>query len=315
MDNFLGRLLADPSQMGARGFGTAQPANAAPTDGMALPDMMGGINDSLAHNQAQVQAQAQQRQQSGRKPENFLGRLMGAIADGLLTQAGHQPVYAPRMREKRIGQVMRNYATDPEGAIREMMEIDPGKGLELLKMQARPEIERVGNTLGMVDPAKRSYEPFYTAPEPFENYARSLGLQPGTPEYGEAIREYRAGTWNDQGVQGRMMVQQPRLDVTRENNERSTSTSRANNIRSTNASRANNERSTTTSRDNNIRSTGQSNANSVRTSETARRGQDLRSTIKGRKVGGQLVSGNEPMAKDAQGRPMVVRGGKWVVVE
>lgn len=110
------------------------------------------------------------------------------------------------------------------------------------QLALQPKMEQVGNTLGMFDPSSLSYNPIYTAPpapQPFETYAKSLDLVPGTQEYYDAIKEYRAGTWNDEGVAGRQAVQQPRLDQSNTNNVRSTGTSRANNIRTNETSRSN----------------------------------------------------------------------------
>lgn len=164
--------------------------------------------------------------------------VLGAVSDGLLAYSGRPTMFAPLRARQMEQEEERNFAREKLDA---QLEADRLESL-------RPKFEQIGNTGGMFDPTTMSYNPIFTAPQPFEIYAQSLGLQPGTDAYREAIQEYRAGTWGEEGVAGRLAVQAPRLEVSRENNIRSTSTSRGNNIRSN----------------------SQSNVNSVRSAETAR---------------------------------------------
>lgn len=180
------------------------------------------------------------------------GIIADAIAGGFGGKGGFAPAYQATQDANR-----------EERLYREKVAAERAERMD-------PRLEQVGNTIGWADPGASSYKPFYTAPQPFELYARSLGLKPGTPEYAEAVKEYRAGTWNDVGVDGRLIVQAPRLDVSRENNIRSTGTSRENSVRSTGQSNTNNLRSTGASRENSIRSTGQSNINNQRSTDTSR---------------------------------------------
>lgn len=64
--------------------------------------------------------------------------------------------------------------------------------------------QQVGGSLVQYNPQSGGYDTLFRDPEPFENYAASLNLQPGTPEYMDAIRNYRLGSWSDDAVAARM---------------------------------------------------------------------------------------------------------------
>jgi hypothetical protein len=97
-------------------------------------------------------------------------------------------------------------------AHQEQAQLEDQRGYDRQKWQAElaakreealaPKVEQVGNTLGMFNPATRTFETVFQAPEAFQTYANSLGAAPGTEEYEDAIREFRAGTWNPTGVDG-----------------------------------------------------------------------------------------------------------------
>lgn len=197
------------------------------------------------------------------------------------------------------------------------------------RLAMQPSMEHVGNTLGMFDPSAMSYNPIYTAPDapqPFEAYASSLGLTPGTPEYYDAIKEYRAGTWNNEGVAGRLTVQQPRLDQSNTNNLRTTGTSRDNNIRSNATSRANNHYSV------DHRGTGghgplgskpptpttviggimdkQARGEPLTASEQSTL-KDYRTHYKPQR-GAPQIGPNEAVAHGPNGQTLIVRNGQWI---
>lgn len=91
-------------------------------------DMMSGINQALASNQAQ-----QPTQKPGRipgTPKPFLHAL-GMIGDALIQWRGGQPVYQPWVRQQQTSAAMGNYLDDPEGAIRALMAVDPQTAIQL----------------------------------------------------------------------------------------------------------------------------------------------------------------------------------------
>ena len=185
--------------------------------------------------------------------------VLGIAGDAIVGAHGGQPVFGPMMARRRLAKQEHEY--DLEKFNRE---------LELKRQDAlRPRPEQVGNTIGMFDPGGLSFNPIFTAPSPPEQYASALGHKPGTPEFAQAVQDYRLGTYSDPAMQNRLTLedvryqnrdalQDQRLGVTRRgqdlthrdrqdtirqsdtNNRRSTSTSRENNIRSTDTSRENN---------------------------------------------------------------------------
>lgn len=180
-----------------------------------LPDYMAGINQAFADNQALAQQQPQKRKFDVGK---FLLSWAGHLGDNLTGN----PVYSKQLLQR----------AEQENLERWYERKRQDEMADWQKKQRLPRPEQVGGTIGIFDPSTLSYNPVWQEPQPFEAYARSLGYQPGTNEYHEAIREYRAGTWNPAGVEGRLTVQAPRLEQSNTNNIRSTGTSRENNIRS-----------------------------------------------------------------------------------
>lgn len=202
-------------------------------------DEAGGIGAALAANETMGEGG-----HKGLFPGKDWKALAGIIGDGLMAYGGMQPTFGPGLARRREAEKQMEFDREKWAAE------EAAKSAERLQ----PKFEQIGNTGGLWNPATNSYEPIYTAPQPFEIYARQFG-EPGSDEYFKALEDYRAGTWNDQGVAGRLTVQLPRLQQ----------------------SDINNRRSTGVSRENNIRSTGQSDTNSRRTANTQRRGQDIRS--------------------------------------
>lgn len=121
-----------------------------------------------------------------------------------------------------------------------------------------------------------------------EQYADSLGLQRGTPQWANAAKDYVLKGNGPTAFGFDQQLQDARLRQSDTNNLRSTSTSRENNIRTT-----------STSRDNNVRST-----------ETSRAVAEIRGR-RGR--GGRVSGGNQARAVDpATGRAAILKGGVWV---
>lgn len=205
-----------------------------------LPDYMAGIDRALADNQAIA------AQRHWDKPKfnfgNFLMNWAGFLGDELTKN----PAFANSLKDKSQMQRL-----EKEMLLRWQLEQEAER-----RKRLSPRPEQVGSTLGVFDPSSLRFQEVFRDPSEPERYAIAQGLKPGTDEFIAAMREYRAGTWGPQGVQGRLTVQQPRLEQSNTNNIRSTSTSRENNIRS----------NQTTRRGQNM------------TDSRVRRGQDLRGT-------------------------------------
>lgn len=226
-----GETLADGTKAAIPNWGAMLPGAV----GEAPFGQMGAdMRDALARNAMQERPKPKIL---GMDRDTF-AKILGVVGDAITGANGGQPIFAPAYMRQRELQQQQEFDRERWAA-----------ELEAKRQSAlAPRIEQVGNTLGWVDPSASSFSPIFTAPEEFEIFARQSGFEPGTPEYIDAIREYRAGTWGPQGVQGRLTVQQPRLDVSERNNIRSTSTSRENSIRSTGQSDTNSRRSAETTR-------------------------------------------------------------------
>ena len=160
----------------------------------AIPGM-DDINQALAANTALGQQKKDHR-------NKVLGDVAGGVAaaiNGYLAAMGN-PAGVEGLRNMHEMQMQRQK--------------DAAQLAEEQAKLSSPRIEQVGDSLGYLDPSAGTFSPIFRDPQPFEAYATSLGYQPGTPEYLQAIEDYRAGTYGDAGVQGRLAVQAPRLDVT-----------------------------------------------------------------------------------------------------
>jgi hypothetical protein len=155
-----------------------------------------------------------------------------------------------------------------------------------------------------------------------EQFAASVGLQPGTPAYNDAIQNYELKAYgpNAQDMLGQRLKSQQALAAGHD------ATSAANNIRSTQTSASNNRYSVD-------RRVGGGRGPHAPTPSTViggimakqASGQPLtpseQNTLREYRThykpqrGAVQISPNEAMAHDAHGRPMVVRGGKWVYTD
>lgn len=250
-------------------------------------DEAGDIGAALAANEAMGD-----KGHKGLFPGKDWKVIAGIIGDAMMAYGGMQPTFGPGLARRREAEAQQEFDREKWAAQQAAESAD----------RLRPKFEQIGNTGGLWNPATNSYEPIYTAPQPFEIYARQFG-EPGSDEYFKALEDYRAGTWNDQGVAGRLTVQGPRLEQSNTNNIRSTSTSRDNNIRSTGTSRGNSIRSTGQSNANSLRTTNQSNVNSERTDRRVRDSAGFR---------GRGGRGGAATAVGPNGQRIVVRNGRWV---
>lgn len=58
------------------------------------------------------------------------GNILGAFKDAFLTQAGRDPIYAPKLLQQRESEALENYNTDPTGALDKLMMVDPGAAMK-----------------------------------------------------------------------------------------------------------------------------------------------------------------------------------------
>lgn len=65
------------------------------------------------------------------------GNILGILGDAFLTQAGHAPRYAPRLREARESEALAGFFENPQTAIERLMDISPDKALAQHQNQAK----------------------------------------------------------------------------------------------------------------------------------------------------------------------------------
>lgn len=112
------------------------------------------------------------------KKKGFDWRMLaGIVGDGLLGAAGQPGVYGPAMYRERQARADQQ---------RQLAEISLRSRLDA----AKPDYFTVNNDRVRYDPTTGATETLYTAPEDFDRYARSLGAEPGTPEYDRLAQDY-----------------------------------------------------------------------------------------------------------------------------
>jgi len=142
-------------------------------------------------------------------------------------------------------------------------------------------------------PSNGMTTPIYTGRTELERYADNFGDR-GTDAWKSAAQDWRLRGGGPTAYEFRDRLQDQRLNQSDTNNRRTTGTSAANNVRNNATSRANNTATNATSRANN------SDTNAVRMK------------LRGKRIGGIPITNDEPIAKGADGRPLVVRNGRWV---
>ena len=106
--------------------------------------------------------------------------LAGIVGDGLLGAAGQPGVYGPWKREQAKQQSEQQF--------------------ELAKALMQNKLPKtVGNSL-VQQGEDGQYHSVYSDPEPFESFATAQGYTPGTPEYAQAVKNYRLGAWSSDAV-------------------------------------------------------------------------------------------------------------------
>lgn len=104
-------------------------------------------------------------------------RAAGILGDALLGAAGQPGQYGPAMYRERAAKADQQ---------RQLAEITLRSRLDA----AKPDYFTAGNDRVRFDPTTGATETLYTAAEEFDTYARSLGAEPGTPEYDRLVQDY-----------------------------------------------------------------------------------------------------------------------------
>lgn len=128
--------------------------------------------------------------------------MLGVLADMLAGAAGREGPYATMMAEQRRLDALNSREDAQWQREREAKRADA----------MMPRVEEVGGAVGMLDPSRQSFEPFYTTPQPFERYAVAQGFRPGTPEYARAVEDYRLGSWSDPAMENRLELEGTRTE-------------------------------------------------------------------------------------------------------
>lgn len=131
---------------------------------------------------------------------NKLGRgqlIAGILADMLAGATGREAQFAPMMLRRQEQEAARQ-----SEEVRWQRDRDAKR--EDLMM---PRVEEVGGAVGMLDPQRQRFDPFYSTPQPFERYAAAQGFQPGSPEYARAVEDYRLGSWSDPAMENRLELE------------------------------------------------------------------------------------------------------------
>lgn len=111
---------------------------------------------------------------------------LAAVGDGLVAHNGGTPWATRSLAQQRNDQQQR--LQDAAAQLAEWRYKDFARQNEADLGAAAP--FTLGNDRVVYDPATGQAQSIWTAPEEFELYAEELGLQPGTPEYFEAVEDY-----------------------------------------------------------------------------------------------------------------------------
>lgn len=274
-----------------RGAGSAKPAELLPVsaDGSKpLADYSHNAND-IASNMPTI-APAHHNKIDWQ-------RIAGIVGDALLGASGQPGVYAPAMRE------------------RQKMEAEQQFELSKLSLQQHNPRE-VGHSL-IQQGADGKYQTLFSEPEPFESYAQAQGLQPGTPEYADQVKNYRLGAWSDEAVAAKTgfagyrydrmgQMQDDRLRTSRRNTDVRVGASTANNMRTTGA----------TTRGQDLSHQDRSAGMNLRHQDHVRQQDMIDSRVRGsasyQGTGGRHGGGAPAMAVGPNGHHIIVQNGRWV---
>lgn len=126
------------------GLGSALGAPLTPDQLAALPYVNLPQQPQQAQPQPQAPPQVQPQPQAQGRPAGSPSKFrnfLGALGDALLVAHGEQPLYQQRVKDQETQSALRNYLTDPNGAIAALMKIDPKTGINLLAANAKAKQE------------------------------------------------------------------------------------------------------------------------------------------------------------------------------
>ncbi|WP_137871044.1 hypothetical protein [Sphingopyxis sp. 2PD] len=115
---------------------------------------------------------------NGKGKKGIDWRMIAGIAgDALLGAAGQPGIYGPNMWR------LRQQQAEHQDRIAQMRE------QARIKL-AEPDYATVNNRRVRIDPTTGRADVLYEAPQDFEDYAASLGAEPGTPEFERLVQDY-----------------------------------------------------------------------------------------------------------------------------
>lgn len=162
-------MSAAPPMRAIRGIFGSTPSDAMP---QLASDSLPMLSDKIANRGAPMP------DANGMGKKGFDWRMLaGIIGDGLLGAAGQPGVYGPAMFKRRQDEM--NHAQ----RLAEMREQARIKAAE-------PDYATVNNRRVRIDPTTGQADVLYQAPQDFEDYAASLGAEPGSPEYDRLVQDY-----------------------------------------------------------------------------------------------------------------------------
>lgn len=225
-----------------------------------------------------------------RKP-GFLGKggagwgILGAIGDGLSAYGGQRGTFLPALLDQQ-------HEANEENRFERRL---AAENEERRRKALDPRMEQVGNTIGWLDPSGAgSYHPIFTAPSPAEQFASARGYEPGTPDYQQAVEDYRLGSWSGPAMEARQSLEGTRFD---------------------NRETLQGERLSTSRRNTDVRASATRHGQ-ILGDVRGRRGQDMNDARVRASAGfqgrGRHGSGGAGAKAMLNGRPIVVRNGAWV---
>lgn len=123
--------------------------------------------------------------------------VLGALADGMAGAVGMQPTYGPNKTRQRHQQAEWERLDAQRRQDRAWAEQDRDAKL------AQPQYFMSGRDRVMFDPTTGEAQKVYDGPADFEEYADSLGLEPGSEEYNDAKRDYVLRSNGPTALEGR----------------------------------------------------------------------------------------------------------------
>lgn len=163
----LGQTLANRGMFGSSPAIPPQITDAPGSLGAAM------LSDKIGNRGAPPMADA-----NGNGKKGFDWRMLaGIVGDGLLGLNGQAGVYGPAMWKRR---------QDEANHAQRLAEMREQNRMKL----AEPDYATINNRRVKIDPTTGESQVLYTAPQDFDDYAASLGAEPGTPEYVRLVQDY-----------------------------------------------------------------------------------------------------------------------------